>query len=190
MTEIINTPLSAFSLVTQFHLTFGQPIRTVPELDVPERALRLNLIEEEAGEYKEAVHLHDFIEEVDALGDLVYVAVGAALTHGVTAGAEESTIRHELEELTIEEAVESYRIALTTDELANAIGAIIQACYQAAQRAGVDLDGILDEIQRSNMSKLGADGKPIYREDGKVLKGPGFFVPDIEGVLLSQGVSW
>ena len=45
------------------------------------------------------------------------------------------------------------------------------------------IEEIYDEIQRSNMSKLGSDGKPIYREDGKVLKGPNYFKPDIEEIL-------
>ena len=45
------------------------------------------------------------------------------------------------------------------------------------------IEAIFDEIQRSNMSKLGADGKPIYREDGKVLKGPNYFKPDIGKIL-------
>ena len=45
------------------------------------------------------------------------------------------------------------------------------------------IEAIFDEIQRSNMSKLGADGKPIYRDDGKVLKGPNYFKPDIEKIL-------
>jgi predicted HAD superfamily Cof-like phosphohydrolase len=45
------------------------------------------------------------------------------------------------------------------------------------------IEAIFDEIQRSNMSKLGADGKPIYREDGKVLKGPGYFKPDLKKIL-------
>ena len=45
------------------------------------------------------------------------------------------------------------------------------------------IEEIYDEIQRSNMSKLGSDGKPVYREDGKVLKGPNYFKPDIEKVL-------
>ncbi|RXJ50593.1 pyrophosphohydrolase domain-containing protein [Gelidibacter gilvus] len=47
------------------------------------------------------------------------------------------------------------------------------------------IEEIFDEIQRSNMSKLGADGEPIYREDGKVLKGPNYFQPNIEKILDS-----
>jgi|TARA_B110000285_G_scaffold231243_1_gene299520 predicted HAD superfamily Cof-like phosphohydrolase len=46
------------------------------------------------------------------------------------------------------------------------------------------MEAIFDEIQRSNMSKLGADKKPIYREDGKVMKGPNYFRPDLERILL------
>lgn len=48
------------------------------------------------------------------------------------------------------------------------------------------IEEIFDEIQRSNMSKLGADGEPIYREDGKVLKGPNYFQPNIEKILDSK----
>jgi len=47
------------------------------------------------------------------------------------------------------------------------------------------IDEVFREIQRSNMSKLGADGKPIYREDGKVMKGPNYFRPDIASILES-----
>lgn len=56
-----------------------------------------------------------------------------------------------------------------------------------AVELGVDLDDVFAEVHRSNMSKLGADGKPIYRKDGKVLKGPSFSEPDIRGRLLLQG---
>jgi len=45
------------------------------------------------------------------------------------------------------------------------------------------IEEVFDEIQRSNMSKLGADGKPVYREDGKVLKGPDYFKPNIKKIL-------
>ena len=46
------------------------------------------------------------------------------------------------------------------------------------------MESIFDEIQRSNMSKLGADGKPIYRKDGKVMKGPNYFKPDLKKIIL------
>jgi len=48
------------------------------------------------------------------------------------------------------------------------------------------MESIFDEIQRSNMSKLGADGKPIYRKDGKVMKGPNYFKPDLKKILIKD----
>ena len=64
-------------------------------------------------------------------------------------------------------------------EVADALTDILYVTYGAGHAFGIDLDACFDEVQRSNMSKLGADGKPIYREDGKVLKGPNYFAPDM-----------
>lgn len=66
---------------------------------------------------------------------------------------------------------------------------LVSGSYYASFIFGIPLDAVLQEIQKSNMSKLGEDGKPIYREDGKVLKGPNFFVPEknIAAVLLNAG---
>lgn len=68
-------------------------------------------------------------------------------------------------------------------EMADALGDLLYVTYGAALAFGIDLDAVVDEIHRSNMSKLDADGKPIHREDGKVLKGPRYSRPDIESVL-------
>jgi len=65
-------------------------------------------------------------------------------------------------------------------EIADALTDILYVTYGAGHAFGIDLDKCFEEVQRSNMSKLGVDGKPIYREDGKVLKGPNFFEPDLE----------
>ncbi|MDO5496157.1 MAG: bifunctional GNAT family N-acetyltransferase/nucleoside triphosphate pyrophosphohydrolase family protein [bacterium] len=70
-----------------------------------------------------------------------------------------------------------------TIETADALADLIYVIYGMALETGIPLDAVLHQVQRSNMSKLGADGQPIYREDGKVLKGPGFFNPDIAAVL-------
>lgn len=87
----------------------------------------------------------------------------------------------------IEEAYDAARAAddhtrdtvLTADALAD----LTYVIYGMALELGIPLSDVLREVQASNMSKLGADGKPIYREDGKVLKGPDFFDPDIAGAL-------
>lgn len=69
----------------------------------------------------------------------------------------------------------------------DALGDLVYVIYGMAIEMGVNLDPILEEIHRSNMSKLDSDDKPIYRDDGKVLKGPKYFEPDIYGVLREQG---
>ena len=68
-------------------------------------------------------------------------------------------------------------------EAADALADLVYVIYGMALETGIDLASVLAEVQRSNMSKLGADGKPVYREDGKVLKGPDYFPPNVEAVL-------
>ena len=70
-------------------------------------------------------------------------------------------------------------------ELADALGDMLYILCGTIITHGMQdvIDKVFEEIQRSNMSKLGSDGKPIYREDGKVLKGPNYFKPDISKVL-------
>ena len=72
-------------------------------------------------------------------------------------------------------------------EVADALGDMLYILCGTIIEHGMEhkIDEIFREIQNSNMSKLGADGSPIYREDGKVLKGPNYFKPDIEGILNS-----
>ena len=70
-------------------------------------------------------------------------------------------------------------------EVADALGDMLYILCGTIITHGMQdvIDKVFEEIQRSNMSKLGSDGKPIYREDGKVLKGPNYFKPDISKVL-------
>ncbi len=68
-------------------------------------------------------------------------------------------------------------------EVADALTDILYVTYGAGHAFGIDLDACFREVQRSNMSKLGEDGKPIYREDGKILKGPDYSEPDLKKVL-------
>ena len=64
-------------------------------------------------------------------------------------------------------------------EVADALTDILYVTYGAGHAFGIDLDKCFDEVQNSNMSKLGDDGKPIYNEAGKVMKGPNYFKPDL-----------
>ena len=82
-------------------------------------------------------------------------------------------IREELEEF--REAVEKKDIK----EVADALTDILYVTYGAGHAFGIDLDRCFEEVQNSNMSKLGDDDKPIYNDQGKVMKGPKYFKPDL-----------
>ena len=115
--------------VKEFHETYGLPVKSSPDItDAKTNALRINLLQEELDELKEALADNDVVETLDALIDLQYVLDGAFLSFGLQ---------------------DKKDIAFA-------------------------------EVHASNMSKLGVDGKPIRREsDGKVLKGPDYFKPDL-----------
>ena len=82
-------------------------------------------------------------------------------------------IREELNELT--EAMKNKDLL----EVADALTDILYVTYGAGHAFGIDLDKCFDEVQNSNMSKLDNNGKPIYNDDGKVMKGPNYFKPDL-----------
>jgi len=86
-------------------------------------------------------------------------------------------IREELEELN--QAIKERDLK----EVADALTDILYVTYGAGHAFGIDLDNCFDEVQKSNMSKLGSDGKPIYNENGKVMKGPNYFKPDLNKFL-------
>ena len=122
--------MTNFEKVGQFMKTFGQEVKTKPELSSEKiNNLRISLINEELEEFKQAIQNNDLKEAIDALTDILYVT------------------------------------------------------YGAGHAFGVNLDECFDEVQRSNMSKLGEDGKPIYNEAGKVMKGPNYFKQDLSKFL-------
>ena len=118
--------MTNFEKVGLFMTTFGQEVKNKSGLSSEKiNNLRINLINEELEEFKEAIKNNDLKETIDALTDILYVT------------------------------------------------------YGAGHAFGVNLDECFDEVQKSNMSKLGEDGKPIYNETGKVMKGPNYFKPDL-----------
>ena len=118
--------MTNFEDVKTFMETFGQIVRTKPQFPDPKTMqLRLDLIQEELNELKEAMEEKNLKEIADALTDILYVTYGAGYAYGV------------------------------------------------------DLDQCFKEVQRANMSKLGEDGKPIYNDQGKVMKGPNYTKPDL-----------
>ena len=89
-------------------------------------------------------------------------------------------IQEEVDEL--QEALDAKDIV----EIADALTDILYVTYGAGHAFGIDLDTCFTEVQRSNMSKLGIDGKPIYREDGKVLKGRNYSPPQLARIIQAK----
>ena len=93
-----------------------------------------------------------------------------------------STKINELRYNLIKEELDEFRQALDNKDLleaADALTDILYVAYGAGHAFGINLDACFEEVQNSNMSKLGNDGKPIYSDQGKVLKGPNYFKPDL-----------
>lgn len=110
--------------------------------------------------------------------------LGMKETPTANLGIEKNLLRYEL----MREENEEYLEAANNDDLvevADALGDMLYILCGTIIEHGMQhkIEEVFNEIQRSNMSKLGADGKPIYREDGKVLKGPNYFKPNIQSIL-------
>ena len=89
-----------------------------------------------------------------------------------------SLIEEELEEL--KQAISEKNLL----EVADALTDLLYVTYGAGHAFGINLDKCFNEVQKSNMSKLGLDGKPIYSDKGKVLKGPKYFKPNLSNFLV------
>ena len=93
-----------------------------------------------------------------------------------------TSLRYDL----IKEELDEFKEALDKKDLkevADALTDILYVTYGAGHAFGIDLDKCFKEVQNSNMSKLGEDGKPIYNEKGKVLKGPKYFKPNLKKIV-------
>jgi len=93
-----------------------------------------------------------------------------------------NTLRYEL----IKEELDELKVAMKDKDLlevADALTDILYVTYGAGHAFGIDLDKCFEEVQRSNMSKLDENGKPIYNQSGKVMKGPKYFKPDLNKFL-------
>ncbi len=110
--------------------------------------------------------------------------LGVSQTIKADLGEQKNKLRFDLMK---EENVEYLEAVQNNDivEIADALGDMLYILCGTILEHGLQhkIEAVFDEIQRSNMSKLGKDGKPIYREDGKVLKGPNYFKPNFEEIL-------
>jgi predicted HAD superfamily Cof-like phosphohydrolase len=147
---------SSIDSVREFHQAFGHPVAEKPTGgDKALRELRIKLIAEELGELCEA------------LGVDLTLKAGPWSAH---------TGNNECKVSCVVDAVDLV-------EAADALGDLDYVIQGANLVFGFPSMEIFQEIHRSNMSKLGDDGKPIYREDGKIMKGPNYFKPDIKKVM-------
>ncbi len=113
-------------------------------------------------------------------------AFGLGVQHQPVARLSEQKLKLRFD-LMDEENREYLEAAVNNDlvEVADALGDMLYILCGTILEHGMQhkIEEVFNEIQRSNMSKLGADGNPIYREDGKVMKGPNYFKPNIESIL-------
>lgn len=178
-----------YYLVKEFHETYRAAVGTEASLSTGFEALRLALVTEETLETFEAFMTRDEVEYADGLGDLDYVIEGAAITFGMVLDAPEYIdVVGELEypELLghlllgvrfIHEIVETEGFPEDIESMQASLSTLKAIVWEIADRDEVPLSEIIEAIHESNMSKLGADGMPIFREDMKVLKGPNYFTP-------------
>lgn len=124
-------------------------------------------------------------KQLDAVKEF-HTAFGLGVSQEMKAclGEQKNTLRFNL----MKEENEEYWEAVQNNdlvEIADALGDMLYILCGTILEHGLQhkIEAVFDEIQRSNMSKLGEDGKPIYREDGKVMKGPNYFKPNFEDIL-------
>lgn len=124
-------------------------------------------------------------KQLDAV-TLFHITYGLGVSNELKAdlGEKKNQLRFEL----MKEENEEYLEAVQNNdmvEIADALGDMLYILCGTILEHGLQhkIEEVFDEIQRSNMSKLGEDGKPIYREDGKVMKGPNYFKPNFEPIL-------
>lgn len=174
-------------MVREFHEAFAHPVEDFPIVPSPELVeLRVELVREELEELDDAAAADDLVEVADALADLVYVIEGAALVWGVDVTV--PLVPVEVHDA-FERFAEASRAAAVPGDatlVSVALGELLAAVETLAGDWDVPLAACVVEVHDSNMSKLGGDGRPLYRDDGKILKGPSFRCPDIAAVLAAR----
>ena len=143
-------------MVKEFYIAFGQQEFLEKEMTIDRMKLREKMFKEEQTEKQ-----NDIVEKLDAVCDMYYIHIGTLLEQN----------KGDVEKV-------ASKIFFLEDERTKKI-------FKWEVENGFDkiLSQAFEEVHRSNMSKLGLDGKPIYREDGKIIKGPNFFPPNLKQFL-------
>lgn len=194
-----------FEHVREFNTTYEVAMRLAhPDVTRSLRneagSLRFKLIREEFKELLEAIEEADIIEVADALGDIEYVTHGAALVFGIDSEVNDAELLIQyqewadednplLEEESQDELLADLREAILLNDVDAGVEILASILYwvrASAHLFSIPLDSVVEAIHKSNMTKLGEDGKPIFREgDRKVMKGPNYQTPteDIKRLL-------
>ncbi len=196
-----------YKKVAEFHRAFDILIADRPTLpDADTRALRMKLLDEEHKEILEADSRNHLVDIASELADLIYIACGTSVTYGIVPFAAQNTVLFTdptfSRPLLPHEACRAYwrdRLNLAyaacidaenTNDLgliAHTLGDIITVAFNMASTHGLPLVSVFNAIHDANMKKLGPDGKPIRRADGKVIKPEGWQRADIASVLARFG---
>jgi len=185
----------------EFHNTYNCYIQNFPGLpDNNIRQLRKKLLNEEFNEYLHAMATYNRVEIADALGDMTYILFGTLISYGIEINEYFNTIDSfllESEGLSLDEIFINTKKSIITafdiyidsedqndlDKIRNSLSDLLFNIEVASRVYNIPLEDVFNEIHRSNMSKLDDNGKPIYREDGKVLKGKNYSPPDISKII-------
>lgn len=181
-TSTVRGALYVQGLVAEFHRIFGCAT-DVPLASAPDELidLRIDLLEEELRESIEAMQSGDVLAVARELADLAYVTAGTAVAFGLTLRDFGDTRPRSL---VADCGTVNIAIVLRTNTLADDLSRLMATIYRYARLFGIDLDAAITEVHRANLSKLGGDGLPVERCDGKILKGPNFSPPDMRRAVL------
>lgn len=148
-------------MVKEFYIAFGQQEFLEKEMTIDRMKLREKMFKEEQTEYEVAEKQNDIVEKLDAVCDMYYIHIGTLLERNK---GDVEKVASKIFFLEDERTKKIFKW-----ETQNAFNTILALAFE--------------EVHRSNMSKLGLDGKPIYREDGKIIKGPDYFPPNLKQFL-------
>jgi predicted HAD superfamily Cof-like phosphohydrolase len=181
-TSTVRGALHAQALVAEFHRIFGCAT-DVPLSGAPDELLdlRIDLIAEELREVLEAMRAHDPLAVARELADLAYVTVGTAVAFGLILRDCGQTLARSL---VADCGSVNVAIALRANTLTEDLSLLVATLYRYARLYEIDLDAAVTEVHRANLSKLGDDGIPVLRADGKVLKSKNFRPPDMRCALV------
>jgi predicted HAD superfamily Cof-like phosphohydrolase len=154
---LLEDPVNTQAKVREFHEAFGRVIRDEPQ----------PWIDPEEVELCHRLHLEELVELFEAM-------TGVELAPGAV---------DRIAEAFDAECRQGMPRDVSAAAVARELGDLEYVLNSTALNYGIDMEPVIEEIHRANMSKLGVDGQPVLRDDGKVLKGPCFTPPDVAGVL-------